>query len=140
MRARNRWCVAYTLVRNPALQKYTANNIQLLQLSAEENKKKVFSLEHTIRSLSQDHGKRNPLFEPGTKKKAELVDDMDIDIGEEITSCEDLKEYGEELGQGVKMPMWEGGGRDGVRGEGWREGVDGGEEGEMSNVPYQKWT
>ena len=46
--ARNRWFVAYTLVRNPSIQQYTAKNIQLLREQEERNQDRVFALEDAI--------------------------------------------------------------------------------------------
>ena len=48
--ARNRWLVAYTLIRNPSIQQYTANHIRLL--AEEKEKDKTFVLTNTIKSAS----------------------------------------------------------------------------------------
>ncbi len=50
-RVRNRWLVAYTLIKNPSIQQYTANNIELLKKDKE--RAQVFSLEHTIKKQSE---------------------------------------------------------------------------------------
>lgn len=73
-RIRNRWRVAYTLIRNPSIQKYTAKNIELLK--KDEKQAHVFSLEHTIKRHST--------------------------IGEEEAGGTEKLVYGEELGMEVK--------------------------------------
>ena len=50
--ARNRWLVAYTLIRNPSIQQYTANHIKLL--AEEKEKDKTFVLANTIKSASDE--------------------------------------------------------------------------------------
>lgn len=52
---RNRWLVAYTLVRNPSVQQYTAKNMQLL--NEESKKARVFALEHAIRGREDEKKK-----------------------------------------------------------------------------------
>lgn len=71
---RNRWLVAYTLVRNPSIQQYTAKNIELLKKDKEHAH--VFTLEHTIKVHSEAE-KKEALKEelgveikPGTEKQA----------------------------------------------------------------------
>lgn len=121
VQARNRWLVAYTLIRNPSLQKLTASNIQLLQASAERDKKRVFSLEHTIRSFSQEYDD-DVTFDDVFVKKTEEVE---VDIGTEIKSVpEEVVKSGEDVVQRVEP--------------GKNEVVS--QEDDRSDVPYQRWS
>ena len=56
---RNRLLVVYTLVRNPSVQQYSANNITLL--NEEEKVERVFALEHTIRGIREEDEKKDKL-------------------------------------------------------------------------------
>lgn len=46
--------MAYTLIKNPPLQQYTANNIVLLAQQKELQKEKLFILEHVIKNVKKD--------------------------------------------------------------------------------------
>ena len=115
--------MAYTLVKNPSLQKLTASNIQLLQTSAEIDKKRVFSLEQTIRSLSQDYSEEEVTFDDVIAKKAELEK---VDIGTELYAPQGEEEVvsGENVMQMVETDE--------------KEVV--GDESGKSDVPYQRWS
>ena len=71
--------MAYTLIKNPSIQRYTSSNISLLIQEKELEKDKVFLLEHAIQDVETD------MKEMELKKKAEGDRDSDIDIGIEIT-------------------------------------------------------
>ena len=83
--ARNRWLVAYTLVRNPSIQQYTANNIELLKKDKEHAH--TFALQHAIK-VHSEAGKeelRDELgFEirPANEKQA-LGDEVRVEVGQE---------------------------------------------------------
>lgn len=69
---RNRWQVAYTLVRNPSIQKYTASNIALVIKEKELQEERLFLLEHTIQSVGAD-------IEKQELKKQESIQGGQID-------------------------------------------------------------
>lgn len=117
--ARNRWLVAYTLVRNPSIQKYTAKNIQLLLRHKEKEKKreeeeanKVFVLEDIIRedklSEESDFSKRELVEEKGVEVQPsegkqvgeEEVGDEEIELSLDERFLEDKEEPKEWIGNG----------------------------------------
>jgi len=71
--------VAYTLINNPYIQRYTASNISLLAQENELKDNKVFLLEHTIQDVEAD------MKEMQLKKKVESLENSEIDIGTELT-------------------------------------------------------
>ena len=129
--ARNRWLVAYTLLRNPSLQRLTANNIRLLQLEEiSREKNKVFKLEHVLRSLSQEQEEvafADVIGEAELEKKLEAG-------GVEFRPNGGRADVGVEPAAGETQGSEEGkvvGG--GVADEGWNEGEG------VTDVPYQRW-
>ena len=82
--ARNRWFVAYTLIRNPSLQKYTANNIALLVKEKKLQEDKVFILEHAIKNVKKDEER----LEQKKKKEEKLEEEEETLAMEEMIGVE----------------------------------------------------
>jgi nitrate/nitrite-specific signal transduction histidine kinase len=92
--------VAYTLIRNPSIQQYTAKNLQLL-----ENEKKaahVFTLRHTIKGVKE--GTQGAVKDSFTEEI-----EKEVDIGIEITELVGGDEAisVEEEGVGIDMEFEE---------------------------------
>ena len=125
--ARNRWLVAYTLLRNPSLQQHTANNIRLLQLEEISQKKnKVFKLEHILQNLSAE---QEGTEEVDIISEAELEKTLEVG-GVEFRPNGGVADVGVEPAAGEMQGSEEG---KVVADEGWSEGEGG------TDVPYQRW-
>ena len=74
---RNRWLVAYTLIKNPSLQKCTANNIALLAKEKDLQANEVFLFKDDIQDVMSDWKIMK------SDKSKELAVDCKVDLGEE---------------------------------------------------------